>query len=365
MKEAKFVPATFIYVQGLSLANLIYLVFLSLFVKKFWAPMFRPSQLLILMALLICQFLAILAAPHELPMSMIATLFGLIAFTVRPDLLFSWDGSNDMRKSYRRIFVWVIVVYLIDSLLRIQYLKYNWVGWSDYELKTWIKTSSWLVDDTNTLGIRVIFLYFIARSINFLKSRPWMLRGLFLYLALSSYSRAAIGVLLLVFVFDTRMASKLFKMKFVIPSLVLGILIAIKINLLTIVNMSLDSSEISKLELVTGSFNHWVAADWWERLFGLGYYSNINVGILNWASGHSIFYYALVDFGVLGTLLLGALIFRCATTEKARLLLVIYLILGVSVFRFDFLFLYVTVFFVEYVQIGRKNSNPTQVKRVL
>jgi hypothetical protein len=316
--------------------------------------MFRPSQLFILIALLICQFLAILAAPHELPISTIATLLGLIAFTVRADLLFSWDGSNDLRRSYCRIFFWVLAVYLIDSLLRIQYLKYNWVGWSDYELKTWIKTSSWLVDDTNTLGIRVIFLYFIARSIGFLKSHPWMLRVLFLYLVLSCYSRAAIGVLLLVFVFDTRMGWKLLKMKYAILSLVFVIVIAIKIILPAVDDMTLDSSEISKLALITGSLDHWLAADWWGRLFGLGYYSNIDVGLINWASGHSIFYYALVDFGVFGTLLLCALIFRCATTVKARWLLVVYMILGLSVFRFDFLFLYVTLFFVEYVQIGEK-----------
>jgi hypothetical protein len=97
----------------------------------------------------------------------------------------------------------------------------------------------------------------------------------------------------------------------------------------------------------------------------MGYYSNINVGAIDWASGHSIVYYALVDFGVLGTLLLGGLIFRCARTLQARWLLIVYLILGFSVFRFDFLFLYVALFFVEYVQASSKNNNSIQVGRVL
>lgn len=359
MRVAKFLPASFIYVQGLSLANPIYLVFLSLFVKKCWAPMFRPGQLLILLTLLTCQFLAILASPHELPTSTIATLLGLVAFTVRPDLLFSWNGADDRHKSYRRIFIWVLLAYLADSLLRIQYLQYNWIGWSDYELKEWIKTSSWLADDTNTLSIRVILLYFIARSIGLLASRPWMLRGIFLYLVLSCYSRAAIAVLLLVFVFELRIASKALKMRNLLPSVILGFFIIIKLILPSVDDMNLDSSEISKLDLIIGSFDHWLASGWWERLVGLGYYSNINVGTFDWATGHSIVYYALVDFGVLGTLLLGCLIFRCTRTVQARWLLIVYLILGLSVFRFDFLFLYVTLFFLEYVHPGGKKTNPT------
>lgn len=363
MIVGKFVPASFIYVQGLSLANPIYLVFLSLFFKKCFTPIFRPSQLVILLALLNCQFLAILASPHELPMSTVPTLLGLVAFTVRPDLLFSWNGTDDRLKTYRRIFFLVLLTYFLDSLVRIQYLHYNWTDWPDWELKQLIKTSSWLADDTNTLSIRVVLLYFIARSISFLISRPWVLRGIFLYLALSCYSRAALAVLLLVFVLEAKAEIKMLKMKYLFLFVMLGLLIFININLPAVEVMALDSSAISKLDLVIGSFYHWLYSGWWERLFGAGYFSNIDVGSFNWASGHSIVYYALVDFGVLGTLLLAALIFRCARSVQARWLLTVYIILGFSVFRFDFLFLYIALFFVEYTQAGSKSTNSIQVSK--
>lgn len=355
MRVSKFLPASFIYVQGLSLANPIYLVFLLLLFKNCWATMFRSGQLLILLLLLFCQLLAIWATPHEMPMSTLSTLLGLFAFAVRPDRLFDYKATDVIHQSFRRILVSVLLIYFADSLLRVQHLHFNWIGWSDYELKELIKSNTWLADDTNTLGIRVLLIYFIACSIGLLSSRPWMLRGIFLYLTLTCYSRAAIVVLLLVFLFEMEIINRAIKNRYLLIASIFSIVLVIAVALPMVDDINLDSSEISKLELIVGSFEHWWVSGWWERLVGLGYHSNLDVGTLNWASGHSFVYYAIVDFGVFGTLLLGALILRCARTSQARWLLVVYLILGLSVFRFDFLFLYIALFFVEHVRVVRKN----------
>ena len=349
MRLSKLVPTSFIYIQGLSLANPIYIIFISLFIKNCKMPLLRTRQLIIFSALLVCQFLAIWAKPHQLPISVIATMLGLFAFTARSDVLFGWTGTDGMRKAFRSALIWVLVVYLIDSLSRVQYIQFNWVGWSDWELKELVKTSTWLADDSNTLGIRVILLYFIARSVGLFASSPWVLRGLFFYLALVSYSRAALAALLLVFVLDVVAAKRVPKMRYVLPILVFIAVWAINKALSLGEDIRIDSSVISKIDLITGSFDFWWSSGWWVRLLGLGYYSNLDVGTFAWASGHSIVYYALVDFGLLGTLLLGMLIMSCARTAQARWLMLIYSFLGLAVFRFDFLFLYITLFFVEYV----------------
>lgn|GEM_PF-3674196 len=353
MRLSRLVPASFIYIQGLSLLNPIYVLFSVLFIKNIKKPLFRPGQTLIFFMLLICQFLAIWMAPHQLPTSAIATVIGLFAFTVRPEELFSWDDTEDMRRSYRNVLALVMLAYLIDSLLRVQYIQFNWSAWSDYEFKEWVKTNTWLADDTNTLGIRVILLYFIARSIGFMASTPWLLKAFVFYLTLTSYSRAALVVLLLVFAAEVAMRNMLHKKTYVLTILAFAAGLAFTLLPSMIEEADFDSSVISKLDLLLGSFGHWLSSDWWERLLGGGYYSNVDVGIANWASGHSIAYYAMVDFGVLGSIFLGALIVGCAHTARARWLIAVYSLLGLAVFRFDFLFLYVTLFFVEYVAPSR------------
>ena len=357
MRVARLVPAAFVYIQGFSLANLIYLIFFSQFVDKCGRPLFRVGQLAVLLALLIAQYIAFVFHPHAMPLSAIASVLGLLAFAIRADVLFDWDGSAQMREAFRRVLVWVLVVYVLDSLLRVKYLSMNFTGWSDYELKEQVKTSLWLADDTNTLTIHVVFLYLISRSVGLLRAHPWRLRALFIYLSLASYSRAGLAAMLLVVLVEEAAVRNWLRARYLLPALLMLSGAAMAGLLWLIRNTEIDSSVVSKADLVVGSLAHWVSADWWRRLFGSGYFSNIDVGIYNWASGHSIIYYGLVDFGAVGTLLMGTLILRSFRSIQARMVFALYCIMGLSVFRFDLLFLYITMFFVEHVSERRPHGD--------
>lgn len=355
MRVARLAPAAFLYLQGLSLANPVYLIFLSLFLHKLGKAMFKPGLLALFVALVLVQLIAVGLNPHLLPASVVASVIGLLAFAIKPQMLFAWDQSDGTRRAFHRVLLWVLLFYFLDSLLRVGFLDLNFTGWTDYELKEWVKTRSYLADDTNTLAIRVIFLYFIAWSVGLVRSRPWAARLFFLYLMLTCYSRAGLLAMLIVFALENESARRaLRRFPLLLVSTALGIA-GVALMSITSEDLLVDSSVISKLDLVTGSIDHWISSDWLTRLIGAGYYSNINVGAVDWAAGHSIVYYALVDFGMVGTLLIGVLMYRQARSLEGRYLLSLYCLLGLSVFRFDFLFLYITLFFVDHVATREKN----------
>jgi hypothetical protein len=364
MKLNRWPHVALLYFQGLSAFNPIYFIFSFSIYKNGLKNIFIPSQLLLFVALIIIQFVAIGLNPHPLPISTLGAVIGLFAFAINPKLLFSWNEIYSSRRALRRILIPILFIYFLDSLSRSTSLHLNFVGFTDYNLKNILKSSTYLADDTNTLAVRVLFLYFITMSVGLIRLRPWSFRIFFTYLMASCYSRAGIFVMLFAFILELDWVRRVFKHYFIrIFALIFAILTIVFILINSdqyLSGLDIDSSVISKMVLVTGSIEYWLCVDWVTKLIGSGYYSNINVGAIigdgMWASGHSIFYYAIVDFGVIGSLLIGLLFYRQVATFRGRSLLNLYCLIGLSLFRFDFLFLYITLFFVEHVLINNNNK---------
>ena len=344
----KYLALSFVYIQGLSLFNPIYFIFLYLLSKRIFGKIFLKRQLFFFIGLVYIQFIAITLNPHSLPMSYLASLLGLFAFTVQPEKIFKYSSYKIFINSTRKIVILVLFIYFLDSLQRLLYINLNFTGFTDYVFKENIKGATYLADDTNTLALRIIFLFYISSAIGLVNNFPIFARLFFSILMLSTYSRAGEIVLILVFLSQINIIRVvLLRYAYLFLSLFVLIIVIYSSTLIDII-ISSDSSVISKFVLFYASYEYWLSSDLLIQIIGLGYFSDIDVGTfsgLSWASGHSFIYYLLVEFGIAGSLLLIALLHGQATSRESKFLLLFYFIIGLSLFRFDFLFLYVTLFY--------------------
>jgi len=279
--------------------------------------------------------------------SIIASIIGLFAFTIDSESLFSWNPTDNIKRALRVTLISVLFIYFLDSLLRVRFIENNIFGWTDYDLKWKIKNSSYLCYDTNTLAIRVIFLYLISKSVGLIRQKPISVKFFFLYLMLSCFSRAGLLGILFIYIIEMPLMRRMEYKFLLIISIIGSLMLEFTTDYSNLIE--LDSSAVSKIDLFSGSIDLWLSSSSINQLFGFGYYSNIDVGTTSQISGHSIIYYSLVDFGVIGSLLIGALLYKQAENSEGRYLLLTLMLIGLSIFRFDFLFLYFTLFFVNHV----------------
>lgn len=167
---------------------------------------------------------------------------------------------------------------------------------------------------------------------------------------ISTFSRAGLFILLLIYSKDLFYSFRL-KRSFLL--LIIGSFLGVYFMLNFIDFNRLDSSSVSKLLLLTDSIVYFSKQNFLQILFGNGYYSNINIvqnidaGAGSWASGHSIIYYTLIDFGLIGSFLFLLLILSGLIHRVSKELVFSYFLIGLSLFRFDLLFLYLALCLTE------------------
>lgn len=352
MKINRYMPIGFIYVQGLSFLNPIYLLLiLKVFSTKKKLD-YNALSVICFMLLMLAQAIAFKAHPHSLPLSAVGTVFGLWFFTLRPTSVIDLRQyvARCQTHKIRNVIFFVMFLLLVDSFPRLPYILMNWRGWEDYELKEAVKKSTFLADDTNTLAIRLVILYFVANIYCSLSRHlDYLMHFAFLILMAATYSRAGIMALLFLlfgFKYFFRLSPR--RLLVIVGAGLAGLILFLPKFWSFFVDASVaDSSVISKFDLIFGSLDFWISAGLFEKLFGLGYFSNLDVGLTQWASGHAILYYFLVELGLVGALLLVVLLFNAARSKYSKLLVATYLVLGFSVFRFDFVFLYLGIALIE------------------
>lgn len=365
MIPSKYLTLIFVYLQGLSFLNPVYAVFLSILGSNVNKTIFGPLQLMLFVGFLVCQIIALVVNPHHLPVSGLASLLGLFAFTISPHQFWIFRSLKFGCRHFNAFLKGVLGLYFLESLFRLRYIKYNFVEWEDFELKEQVKGQLLLADDTNGLVVRILLLYSVCVSSGFLSNRRWLLRCTFFYLVLTCYSRAGILAILIAFFFEfdlIRLRIKRISFKpLIIGLLLIPALLSLSVFDEEITDNKYDSSVESKYVLVVGSVKHWWDFDVLSKIVGDGYFANTDIGEQmlsgNWASGHSIYYYLLIEYGLLGSVFLLCLIGSRVKSYGAKILVYNYCLIGLSVFRTDFLFLYITIAMLEAFERSKSDSS--------
>ena len=346
MNALKYLPISYVYVQGLSLLNPMYVIVLGVLKENARVLKFKGPQIIILGLLLMCQIMAIAANPHPLPLSVIGTVIGLLLLCIDIPRLASFVPVY--RKTHLALIRAVIVLYFIDALRRLPYIRSLIDGWPDYELREAVKKSTLLADDTNTLAIRLLLIaiMYLSYEVNS-RRRIWTILIAAVIMA-SCYSRAGLVAFAAVALITWRPLYRLFETRrWWFRSIVAITTVSVCTAMSQYDYSTRDSSVISKYEIIYGSIEFWKAAPLFAKTIGVGYFANIDVGRALEATGHSVIYYVLVELGLAGGVLLVALMAFQARRFMSEILVTSYLLLGISIFRFDFAFLCVALMFTE------------------
>ncbi|MBT8631929.1 hypothetical protein AOC23_07590 [Polynucleobacter paneuropaeus] len=349
-----FLQLSFIYIQGISFFNPIYFICIYFLTKCKFNLIFEKKSLFSFLLFLFCQLIAFSANPHLIPVSALGSLFALFLLTISYKSY--WLYPEASQKIILKIFIIVLLVFLIDAYSRLIWIFSN-ISLSNILLpdyydfngsKEYLKSSTILADDTNTLAIRLFLISFLVRALIHNKNVQILFTLIIGILIYSCFSRATlyvfvIGIFLLQKNFLKFIAGRffLFGMLAISATIFFSVIWGSEVTEYLINNG--DSSVISKIELVINPIKIWLSSSLIVQMFGLGYFANIDVGTISWASGHSIVYYSIIEFGLIGSFFFFVLLINAPKNSESKILLLLYFMIGISEFRFDLLFLWIVL----------------------
>jgi len=348
-------PLSFIYIQGISFLNPVYFISIYLLTKCKFNLIFEKKSLFAFLLFLFCQLIAFYNNPHSIPISALGSIFALFLLTISHKTY--WLYSEVSQKTILKIFIILFLVFLIDSYSRLIWVFSN-ISLSNMLLadyydfsgsKEYLKSSTILADDTNTLAIRFFLIIFLVRALINNKNVKILFTFIIGILIYSCFSRATLYVFFIGLFLLQKDVLKFIGGRFWFFG-ILAISASVFFSIFWgpevveyLINNG-DSSVISKIELVINPIKIWLSSSLIVQMFGLGYFANIDVGTISWASGHSIVYYSIVEFGLIGSFFFFMLLINAAKNNESKILLLLYFMIGISEFRFDLIFLWIVLF---------------------